>query len=129
MTKQEISFAAASANGRLQLCAAISHETDRLATEAESEATRLRKEFKRARKAYRQAKQNAKDTAKRAKKARDNLRDCLDVAFRELALALQKQESTAVGKPPDELPDVSLHPVPKSDDVNPAVNLGRSTIA
>ena len=92
MTKQQIDSTAASNTERLQKCAVRAREADRLASEAEVEATRLRKEMKRARKSYREAKSTAKDAAKEAKKAQAELSECLNEAFRDLAIALQQGE-------------------------------------
>jgi len=93
MAKQQTEAVPASANERLQKCAARAREADRLANEAHAKASRLRKEMKRARKAYKAAKQIAKAADKKSKRAQAELSERLNQAFRDLAVALQKEES------------------------------------
>ena len=107
VTKQQIDPAIASATEQLQKCAARARETDRLANEADAEASRLRKEMKRARKSYRDAKQVAKKAAKKAKKAQTELGECLNQAFRDLAVALQKEENTQAKTQAGEFPAIT----------------------
>ena len=84
-------------NERLEACAAKARETDRLAKEAEADVSRLRKEMKRARKAYKEAKDSAKDAVKAAQKARQELSQCLDGAFRDLAMNVRGGAQVAPG--------------------------------
>jgi len=103
MTTQEAKSATLSGNEQLQQCAERAREAERLAQEADTEAGRLRKEVKRVRKAYKSAKKAAKAAAKTAAKARGELSECLDGAFRQLATALQDQaalQESSARKPP-----------------------------
>jgi len=94
MEKQESESASLSANERLQGCAERARQMERLVQEAHAEVARLRKEAKRTRKAYRKAKEASKDATKAAIKARDELRICLESAFRDLATTLQNAGAT-----------------------------------
>lgn len=106
-------------NERLEVCAAKARETDRQAKEAEADVSRLRKEMKRARKAYKEAKDSAKDAAKAAQKARHELSQCLDGAFRDLAMnvRLDGTVSTEHDEPPSKvLPSSSTEAKPVQID-------------
>ena len=100
-----------------------------MANEAEAEAGRLRKEMKRTRKSYKEAKQIAKKAARKAKKAQAQLGECLNQAFRDLAVALQKEELTQAKSQAGEFPAIihsrnpdngNMHPPPVVETQQPA---------
>jgi len=115
MARHQIKPAFASANERLHELAARAREADRLAEEAAADAGRLRKEMKRARKAYKEARQTAKDATKKSRRAQTELSECLNEAFRIMAMALQ-QETPPQSRPADtEAPAITrLHDPPDS---------------